>query len=350
MRKVYSSKVVFLLFSVICSLQVQASAGKPSLAYEFENAENILIAKKVGCAHRDIKGWCYQWQFEVVEILKGMNPATTPYLTLPKIITQSCILKVDTATEHSVTQLAGTADCDGAQRTIVAQGPVTSQKSYTCRLDFRDNDSFLLFLSIDGKASSCAGSVALGESVSDSTANKLQRLRQYRDGIIDDLSARWSFRNNAGTCELIYHSTKVRLAFSYWFAGHGGMPSIPGIKVSGQKIEKYVPSLAVGNPQQRKSTSVMPVVLRINQQAWPLVRQTIDMNVIASLIGEDATGEDIAIKIQKVESSEVSAVLALLRQPGKIEFEFEDGVEVGSKVAGNKRLIEQFEACMKDEP
>ena len=52
----------------------------------------------------------------------------------------------------------------------------------------------------------------------------------------------------------------------------------------------------------------MPVVLRANQQAWPLVRQTIDMNVTAEIIGGD-----IAIKIQKVESGEV---LASPRQPG----------------------------------
>ena len=75
--------------------------------------------------------------------------------------------------------------------------------------------------------------------------------------------------------------------------------------VTAQKIDTC---LAVGNPRKRSSTSVMPVVLRANQQAWPLVRQTIDMNVTAEIIGGD-----IAIKIQKVESGEV---LASPRQPG----------------------------------
>lgn len=82
----------------------------------------------------------------------------------------------------------------------------------TCGLRFVTDDSYLLFLDKDGTPRCVSGSLTGGAYV---TREKLRVLREYRDGIVGDLSDPWIFRDDAVSCSVGHRFKGGTLGFVY---------------------------------------------------------------------------------------------------------------------------------------
>lgn len=231
-----------LLGSVFCSLtalMLVSFAGpafsctcRPITLQEYyDAAESIVAAKKAGCVVSQVngRGLCPndEYYFDIVEVLKGSSATHTTF--------------------HG-----GRAGC----------GP-----------SLETGESFLLFLGELGQPTSCNGSGPLDAgSDSNQYRSRVDTIREYRDGVFNDLSGPWVFTDINSTCGISHASNRAGFSFTHIHAGPEVRLEVYTESVSGPEPKRGLPFLSVhlASPQKIVEGSVF---IHVGAFSWSLERR-----------------------------------------------------------------------------
>jgi len=270
-----------------------------TLEQQYEQADNILIAKISGCtpARLSADGSCraHGWTFDTIEDLKGSHAAvkTQPF----------------------------------------DAGPVMS----TCDLSLKVGETYLLFLS-DGRTGQCSGTRPLGDEV---VADEIEVLRAYRDGAITRVTSAWHFADNGSMCTIRHQLPDVSMTFNYQYQ-RSQMELAQGADALTRPILNMtlMPSAAFD--------FAGPTLLEVDGKSVPLTRITGRLPRSVDIVTGDAVMELLDAMTHSVEvvvSGERSTYIAPSKHIGPVQtFRATTRTDLIEKAAG------AFKACVEAHP
>lgn len=287
--KLQNSSVLLLSILGACysASAIASCAGVSStLQEDYDIADSIILAQVSGCADRSLpqNGTCpdQRYSFTTLEVLKDSIPSR----------------------DHD-------EDLQGADM-------------MDCGMYFGVGKNYLLFFDQDGVLNHYASGHLDGDDFRVYTVNeRLNIIRQFRDGLIPDLSEPWQFMDTGLNCTVIHRFKGGGLSFSFYYAvnDYGLMtmdvskwpngeirydpkPYPPGreppkVEMVGPEYERnaVIFSASFENPEQfiEGSTSI-----KIGQQSWPLQRMTVVIDAFgidSHTVHSEVAGGESALEI-----------------------------------------------------
>lgn len=257
-----------------------------TLQEDYDQAESIILAQVSGCADQSLpqNNSCPNqlYSFTTLEVLKDSVPSR----------------------DHD-NDLQG-ADMSG------------------CGMYFGVGRNYLLFFDENGNLNHNASGYLNGADVRVySTNDRLDIIRQYRDGLIPDLSEPWKFMDTGLNCTISHRFKGGAMTLSFYYASkdYGPMtmdisygpdgeiqydpkPYPPGreppkVEIIGPEFERdsVMIDVSLENPEQfvEGSTSI-----KIGQQSWPLQRTTVVVDAFGidkHTVHSDVIGGESALEI-----------------------------------------------------
>ncbi len=254
-------------------------------------------------------------------------------------------------------------------------GVIQGIRNMGCGMYIRVGQSYVLFLDENGDPSpGASGNLSGDDSSIISTEQRLQILRQYQDGLIDDLSEPWRFNDSGRSCH-INHSFKggdLSFAFGYvddeYYRSHklersvgsGGeirmdtSPLVPEEEsFHGEMIgpnfgrDAIVLSVSLENSVTAVRGSVS---IRVGSRVWPLQRRTIVFEAGNSTpvnIVTEVTGGDAAIEILDAMSEPTDIVISAVASGISPEVVDESPLRFETRTTQLPSAANKFKACVE---
>lgn len=334
----YCRFLLLLLTSISCAQTAFATscAGVSStLQEDYDNADSIILAQVSGCADRALpqNGTCpdQRYSFTTLEVLKDSIPSR----------------------DHD-------EDLQGADM-------------MGCGMHFAVGKDYLLFFNQDGTLNHSASGYLSGDDPRIYTANdRLNIIRQFRDGLVPDLSEPWKFMDTGLNCIINHLFKGGSLSFSFYYAknDYGPMsmdvskgpngevqydpkPYPPGREPP--KVERIGPdferndvvfAVSLKDPERIVEGSIS---INIGQRSWPLQRMTVVVDAFginSHTVHSEVTGGEPVLEILDAMNQQTDIVISGLPIGIAATPVSESPVHYSTQTTQLPMVAERFKACI----
>lgn len=306
-----------------------------TLQEDYDRADHIILAQASGCADRSLpeNGFCpdLKFSFSVLEILKDAGPAR------------------DYGDEFQGADIMG------------------------CGMYFTIGHNYLLFIDNSGQLIHAAGGYLSGDDFRTISAEKrLKILRQFRDGVVADLSEPWKFTDTGISCSVEHRFKGGDLRFLYNYTGSNYEPMEMDISRGPDGEMQYdakpyppgrePPKIEFTGPIYDRNTVIFSISLadhkqmvegttsvEVDNRVWPMHRMTIE--ILSSGSSEHTshmgvTGGDPAKEIFEAMSQLADvAISAIPKGMGPVPLA-ETPVRFETKTTQFPTAAKRFRACV----